>query len=61
MRHRLLAGLALCASLLTAPAAFAQSVQELVKKGTVQIGVISGAPPFGTVSDTPFSTRMTWS
>ncbi len=34
-----------------APQALAQSVQELVKGGTVKIGVISGAPPFGTVNE----------
>jgi polar amino acid transport system substrate-binding protein len=39
---------ALC-SLLLAMQASAQSVSDLVKKGKVTIGVLSGAPPFGSV------------
>ncbi|MDE2363360.1 MAG: transporter substrate-binding domain-containing protein [Hyphomicrobiales bacterium] len=36
---------------MASPPAFAQTIQELVKAGTVKIGVISGAPPFGTVNE----------
>ncbi len=40
---------ALCASMLTATMTHAQSVDEIVKRGKVKIGVLVGAPPFGSV------------
>lgn len=40
---------ALCASVLTATVTQAQTVDEIVKRGKVKIGVLVGAPPFGSV------------
>lgn len=40
---------AVCAGILTSGFANAQTVDEIVKRGSVKIGVLVGAPPFGSV------------
>jgi len=41
--------LALCAGVFTAGQAAAQTVTEIVKRGKVRVGVLIGAPPYGSV------------
>jgi len=41
--------IAVCAGMFTSFSASAQSVDEIVKRGSVKIGVLVGAPPFGSV------------
>lgn len=50
-RHLKIAGtlLALGASMLAASQASAQTVTEIVKRGKVKVGVLIGAPPYGSV------------
>lgn len=43
------AALTLGAAMFTAAAATAQTVDEIVKRGKVRVGVLIGAPPFGSV------------
>lgn len=43
------AAIAVCAGMFTSFSANAQSVDEIVKRGSVKIGVLVGAPPFGSV------------
>ncbi|AYM57102.1 transporter substrate-binding domain-containing protein [Agrobacterium fabrum] len=43
------AAIAVCAGIFTGFSANAQSVDDIVKRGSVKIGVLVGAPPFGSV------------
>ena len=53
-KHLRIAGtlLALGAGMLAAGQASAQSVNDIVKRGKVRIGVLIGAPPYGSVDST---------
>ncbi len=46
------AALLLCSGLLTAGQVAAQTVDEIVKRGKVKVGVLVGAPPYGSVDAT---------
>ena len=48
-KFALTAALALCAGVLAAAPAGAQSVDEIVKRGKFKVGVLVGAPPYGSV------------
>lgn len=51
LKHIKIAGLALAlgAGMLAASQASAQTVSDIVKRGKVKVGVLIGAPPYGSV------------